>query len=71
MEGHTFGGTLGKPQKKNSSTNGQPLRPYPPPPLELNGHRNFFLRLPLSIATHITELLKRQYYAAKYLKSIA
>ena len=24
----------------------RPLRPYSPPPLELSGHRNFFMRLP-------------------------
>ena len=35
---------LGKPQK-NPSLMARPLRPYPPPPLELNGHRNFFFFL--------------------------
>ena len=29
--------------KKSSSTNGQAIKGLPSPPLELNGHRNFFL----------------------------
>ena len=34
---------LGKPQKKKvHPLVAGPLRPYPPPPLELNGHRIFF-----------------------------
>ena len=32
---------LGKPQKKVLLLMAGPLRPYPPPPLELNGRRHF------------------------------
>ena len=35
---------IGKPQKEKSlSTSGRATKALPPPPLELNGHRNFFL----------------------------
>ena len=38
---------LGKPQKKGFSTNGQAIKALPPP-LELNGHRNFFFSLKIA-----------------------
>ena len=36
-----FDGSAKGSRKKNPALMARPLRPYPPP-LELNGHRNFF-----------------------------
>ena len=36
--------------KKKSSTNGRAIKALPPPPLELNGHRDFFLFFSLKIS---------------------
>ena len=38
---------LGKPQKRVPPLGARPQRPYPPSPLELSDHRNFFLVLVL------------------------